>query len=529
MLNTKTQTLVRIVLILALIVGPWASFASAQDVGGLFAPDSTIKRLRIGPHPEYTRILIDLSKPTTYQVKADFLKKLIVLEFPNVAAGPDLHSRRFSDKNLEKISVENLGDVVRLSLTLQNANTRFFHHLNMDPPQVVLDLEGRSTEMGKISTRKGSKAKQPQKQAETKPVEAEQKAAPFIPGINQQQIKNIVEQHETSKDKDGWEDYQKALTLFQLRDYRGSTKLFVQFIKDHPESKYLDHIYYLNAEAEFNAVFTTEENPIYEHALEAYKQAVRRFPKSRFFDHALHKLAFIYDRMNYVLEARTLYNEGIKRNSRSLYNEAREGGLASMLMKVGQYKEAYEAFEKLLKKAPKDPNAKIALFDIADHFYEIKDYDQAIKVYEEATKRWPDVLAERPEIDYHMAEIYYARRQFPMARKHYFDLVNLNPTLPIAHQAINRIGDSYLLEGKEMDALSVFDESSKRNPGKPDSQYGTIRMADIGVKNPGLPVQDIVFKVDPYFNPFKTYEKIEKDAKSVDILAEVTLSKGIAY
>ena len=44
-----------------------------------------------------------------------------------------------------------------------------------------------------------------------------------------------------------------------------------------------------------------------------------------------------------------------------------------------------------------------------------------------------------------------------------------------------------------------------------------------------MKIRDIVFDVAPYYKPFKTYETIFGEAQSIDILAEVTLSRGIAF
>ena len=148
-----------------------------------------------------------------------------------------------------------------------------------------------------------------------------------------------------------------------------------------------------------------------------------------------------------------------------------------------------------------------------------------------------------------MAEIYFSNKQYEKARKHFFKLLNLDPASKNAHKALNRIGDSYMVEGKYQHALSVFDESGKRkrvkldDEGKPifdeqknkiwedsaETQYGKIRMADIGVRSPRLKTQDMVFDVGSYYKPFKTFDKIFVEARNVEILAEVTLSRGIAY
>ncbi len=63
-------------LTLTLLLFSWgtAGLSVAQEFDE-FALSSQVKRVRIGPHPKYTRILVDLTNPTSYQVKADFPEK----------------------------------------------------------------------------------------------------------------------------------------------------------------------------------------------------------------------------------------------------------------------------------------------------------------------------------------------------------------------------------------------------------------------------------------------------------------------
>ena len=65
-------------LTLAFLLFSWgtAGLSAAQEFDE-FALSNQVKRIRIGPHPKYTRILVDLTNPTSYQVKADFPRKKI--------------------------------------------------------------------------------------------------------------------------------------------------------------------------------------------------------------------------------------------------------------------------------------------------------------------------------------------------------------------------------------------------------------------------------------------------------------------
>ena len=51
-----------------------------QEVEGT-ASAKQIKQIRIGPHPKYTRLILDISGPVEYQVNANFVEKKIALIF----------------------------------------------------------------------------------------------------------------------------------------------------------------------------------------------------------------------------------------------------------------------------------------------------------------------------------------------------------------------------------------------------------------------------------------------------------------
>ena len=539
-----------LLLLLPLFVMQGASnFAWAQEVASESVRRPQVSSIRIGPHPVYTRILVNLTESVSYQVKADFVNKRITLILPYTARGPRLRSRSFNDKNLEQYLVTPLREDLEVTFVLKNQNTRFFHSTNPQKPQIILDIKGENrpilrTRIGKLQRKPGAETSfEPGLEQAPLPKKAR------LIGYSPKKIREIIPKSEEEKVKNGWEDYLKALKEFQDgKKYPSAVKMFREFHKTYPESKYLDHALYLKAEADYRSTFN-ELNPIFDQALASYKLAMREFPKSKFYDHALLKVASIFDEIGYSLEARALYNQGLKSKPKSLYNESRKDSLAAMLMKEGRLEKAFSAFQLILRKSPNNIEAKAGIFEIADKFFEKKDYPRALKIFEAGASRWPGELNEKPEINFSMAEIYFSNKQYEKARKHFFKLLNLDPASKNAHKALNRIGDSYMVEGKYQHALSVFDESGKRkrvkldDEGKPifdeqknkiwedsaETQYGKIRMADIGVRSPRLKTQDMVFDVGSYYKPFKTFDKIFVEARNVDILAEVTLSRGIAY
>ncbi len=495
-----------------------------------------IQKVRIGPHPKYTRIIVDLSSPTPYKVKADFLRKRITLTLNDVRLNPRVQTRSIKDRNLEKIDINYLQQTLKIVLHLRKTNTLLFHFFDPAKSQIVVDLNGDRKPIRNSQTQKSGPGQASlQKNPRIKKNKTSRRQKRFSPkkrvrvaGMTAGKLQAINRHDIESKLKNGWDEYQSALKQYQDKNYPEAIESFKNFIELFPDSKYLSHIYFLRAEAEYQIAFR-EPHPVYEKALEAYIDTARRFPKSQFFGHANNRIAHIYAEMGYILEAKTKYEESLRADPKSPYTFARKNNLALMMLRGGKYEQAYEEFSKLLKNSPKNIAARPAIFEIASYFYGQKNFKRSLEVYQDGANRWPSELNEQPEINFNMGNIYFRQKQYSRAREHLFDLINLAPDDENAHTALNMIGDSYLLETRHRDALAVFDESAKRDQGSSASQYGKIRMADIGVIDSKLKVKDIIYNTDPYYQPFKAYEEVLNDAKDVDILAEVTQSRGMAF
>ncbi len=143
MIFTRKIRPITLHLTLALLLFSWgtAGLSVAQEFDE-FALSNQVKRVRIGPHPKYTRILVDLTNPTSYQIKADFPGKKIEIILNETTLSPRVASKRYRDKNLEAIGVRSVEGQVILTLRLKNSNTRFFHFQKSATSQIVLDLKG---------------------------------------------------------------------------------------------------------------------------------------------------------------------------------------------------------------------------------------------------------------------------------------------------------------------------------------------------------------------------------------------------
>jgi len=167
-----------------------ATPANAQEIDE-FAPATHIERIRIGPHPHDTRLLLDIEGPAQYRVSANFKEKIIELVFDDTSAGPKVIPRKYRDKNLSAIDVKSNEGQVTLTLHLKNPNTRFFHYSKKTPSQIVLDLKGTSepfikTQIGETEKKKSSQLKQGE-------AESQKPKTTRIKGLTSEQIQQIVQ------------------------------------------------------------------------------------------------------------------------------------------------------------------------------------------------------------------------------------------------------------------------------------------------------------------------------------------------
>jgi TolA-binding protein len=509
-----SRSLVRLtVLSLMILLGPQSAVESREAV-------TQVENYRLGSHPQSTRITIELSQDTPYRVLTNYPDQKVVLWIRNAVLKPKIQSISFKDKHLDQIQVEEIKNNIKFTLRLKSKSTRLVHSVKHQPEQIVIDLKSK----GGITKQVARKKKQQTAKTVTK---RKLKKASSL-ASRSKPIANRFQTDSEQKLKSGQDDYKKALKLFQNKNYVDALDAFQQFQQKYRESPFLANVTYMIAETQHNLA-KQDPYPNYEETLAAYQYAMRTYPDSQFYDHALFKTASIYEEMNYTLEARTMYEKGAQKDKSSRYSTARETGLGLMLIEEDKLDEAYETFQTLLRKSPQNADAKKGLFRIAQRYYEAHDFPKALKIFEDVIKRWPDELNEQPEVNFTLGEIHFNRKQYAQARKYYFNLVNLAPESPNAHRGLNRIGDTYLLENNGMPALTVFNKSYSINPASAESQYAQIRLADVGIRFPALPVKDLVFEMSPYYHPYRTYEEIAKHPQSRDILAEATFSRGSAY
>jgi len=102
-------------------------------------------------------------------------------------------------------------------------------------------------------------------------------------------------------------------------------------------------------------------------------------------------------------------------------------------------------------------------------------------------------------------------------------VLNTFPDQDFNHIILTRIGDTYKMEGKVEEALKVYSQNTVLYPESNGALISEIKMADIGVDNPGF------FKFDQYLDPLNVYQRIIERYPATDLAEEALYKQGSAF
>ena len=188
--------------------------------------------------------------------------------------------------------------------------------------------------------------------------------------------------------------------------------------------------------------------------------------------------------------------------------------MAENLFQRDEFKEARDRFHYFLVKYPRHNYVKRATFRIADCSVGLKEYGKALKKYRATLERWPLYSDLFPETLYSMGLAYLKNGQYVEARSMLFTALNIFPNQPYNHIIMTKIGDTYREEGKIEQALKVYSQNGVLYPDSRGAMVSEIKMADLGVKNPGF------YNFIQYLEPLKVYQTVVEKYPATELAEE---------
>ena len=260
---------------------------------------------------------------------------------------------------------------------------------------------------------------------------------------------------------------------------------------------------------------------------ERYRDAVSRFPDSKFTGDAMLRMGKLYHQMKNYAEAQGYYNLALK-SSPPASSIALESKLytAVIFRLKGREQEAEVLLQSVIDSTT-DFNLKAqAMMEFAKILYHQNAFQNSLDVLLRLVEMDGDAIFRLPEVALYMGNNHFQLEHNTLARKHLFQYYNSSPDSEENHLILARIGDTYLRDGRILDAVKLFLLVCKRYPGTRGANISWIRLAE---------QQEVSPEVDSLIplSSRQIYEKVhgffmEKDES--DPLAKLALLKlGVLY
>ena len=113
------------------------------------------------------------------------------------------------------------------------------------------------------------------------------------------------------------------------------------------------------------------------------------------------------------------------------------------------------------------------------------------------------------------------------AKSNLFKLVNLYPSHELTPKSLNRIGEIYRMTQNNEASAKVFQETVIRKPDSKEADYSHVRIADLGIVDPSMRFNNLIFNYDSFYDPVKTYKDVSAKYPETNLAQMAMLREGI--
>ena len=316
--------------------------------------------------------------------------------------------------------------------------------------------------------------------------------------------------------------YDSAQELYKQKRYKEALSNLRYYMDNYPRSGLADDVSFLIGDCYF---YLAEEGDVssYQPAISAFQLALALYPDFKDVPLGLFRLAKSYGEMKYHYEADENYKLLIDGHPYAECIPDAHFGRAENLFQNDEFDEAKNLFQDFMIKYPQSNLLKQAVFRIADCYVGLKEYGKARKSYEEVLNRWAGYSGLSPETLFSLGLTYLKNGDCAKARAVLFLGLNIFPAEDYNHIILAKIGDTYQMEGKVEEALKIYSQNGLLYPESKGALISEIKMADIGVNNPGF------FNYNQYLEPLKVYQQVIEKYPVTDLAEEALYKQGFAF
>jgi len=134
----------------------------------------------------------------------------------------------------------------------------------------------------------------------------------------------------------------------------------------------------------------------------------------------------------------------------------------------------------------------------------------ALKIFEDSNKKWPSYVTANADALAAFADTHFNLGNYDRSLELFVELVNLFPESDEGKNAVNMIGDIYMIKKMPLAAIKVYGAQAGEKPNDPFGLASRLRLAALGHSSEKLidERKAVIFSYPDYFHPMKTYDDI---------------------
>ncbi len=457
--------------------------------------------------PEFSTLTFHFDRAVTYEVDPQLDKKTINIIFHQASFGPALEYKTFEDFRIKNIGFKLLKGNTVAAIQLKDIKNAISHSLSPDGKTLTFRFKQREALMPLVSDT-------------TTPEERAAKA---------KRDAEMAKKSQKMEKESGREAFQKCVTDMQKMDFKMARDDLEYFIDNFPKSVYMEKAMFMYAETLY--AITMKERKYSPRAIDAYRVAMSKYPDSEAIPRASLRLGDLYYNQDMDIEALATYQGIFDKFPESKFTQRALLGRARIYVDRKLYYEAANELEKILLLYPASPEIRDAKFQIAEAFYLRGDYEQAYRVFESADKRWPSYIKQNPQTFYRYADTNLRMEKRDKARGLFADLANLYPTNANGLNAVNKLADIYLADGKTAVAVKLLNIQARAWPDQPPGVESRLRLAALGqAPQKVITAEEAALTPYPeYFDPLAAYNDVIKKHPDWEYAQEAMFQKAKLY
>ncbi|MBI5755584.1 MAG: tetratricopeptide repeat protein [Nitrospirae bacterium] len=279
----------------------------------------------------------------------------------------------------------------------------------------------------------------------------------------------------------GSSEFKEALGSYKKGDYNLALSQFRLLAEKFPGSDaaatanmYAGSIYYKMA----GFSDKKKDSRLLMDALQSFQKALRYYPGEKYAPVILLEIGKIYSDLNFLAEASGSFKRVIKEYSATEYAAEGQYLLALSYMEEGSYNEALSEYKILAIRYPGELE-KERVFGTGEVFLSLHEFGEAKKFYDEGLRRWPAYVKGSPKLLFDYSECQFQNGEFIEAREGFLTFYNIYPKGKEAGAALNRVGDTYMLERRAGIAEKIYAYVLELFPKSRDAFVSMLALGDV--------------------------------------------------